>query len=93
MQHKMNRVKTLVDQVLHSRRSLGPAVIMKLKEDVMDEIDQLVNNNSQQCRCWLDNIIREHEADTGSSPSGITVPSPSEFEGLSTPCSTQEYFE
>jgi hypothetical protein len=38
-------VYALVDQVLQPGHSLGLAVIMKLKEDVMDEIDDLVHDS------------------------------------------------
>jgi len=89
IQRKANRVKALVEQVLQSGRPLWPAAIMKLKTDVVEEMDDL-DQDSLQCQCSLDKFLREQEPDSGSPPSGVTIPSPSES---ATPRNIQEHFE
>jgi hypothetical protein len=64
---------------------------MKLKANVVDEMDDLVHD-SLQCQCSLDKFMREQEPDSGSPPSDVTIPSLSDFD-RSTPRSPQEHFE
>jgi hypothetical protein len=45
MQRKVNRVKESLELVLQPGRSLGTAVIMKLKKDVVDEMEALVHDS------------------------------------------------
>jgi hypothetical protein len=89
IQRKANRVKALVEQVLQPGRPLWHAAIIKLKTDVVEEMDDLVQD-SLQCQCLLDKFVRELEPDSGSPPSGVTIPSPSESV---TPRNIQEHFE
>jgi hypothetical protein len=46
MQFKANGMKSLLDQVLQCGHSLGPQEIMKLKVDLVDEIDYLFMTHS-----------------------------------------------
>jgi hypothetical protein len=45
MQHKMFRVKALLEQVLQPWCSLGVVAMMKMKVDVVEEMDHLVNDS------------------------------------------------
>jgi hypothetical protein len=57
MQRKTNRVKVLLDQVMQLGHSMGHEHIMKLKTDLMDEMEELVHD-SLQCQCSLDKFMR-----------------------------------
>jgi hypothetical protein len=58
MQRKANMMKSLLDQVLQRGHSLGPQEIMKLKADLVDEMDDLIHD-SLKCHCSLDMFMRE----------------------------------
>jgi hypothetical protein len=64
----------LLEQVMQPRRSLSPKAVMKLKADVVDEMDDLFHD-SLQCWCSMDKFMREQELDNGSPPSGVAIPS------------------
>jgi uncharacterized protein YeeX (DUF496 family) len=57
MQCKMNRVNVLLDQVMQLGRSLGYEHIMKIKANLMDEMEELVHD-SLQCQCSLNKFMR-----------------------------------
>jgi hypothetical protein len=47
MEHKVNKVNVLLEQVLQTVHSLSPEDVMKLKADVVDEMDHLVHDSLQ----------------------------------------------
>jgi hypothetical protein len=57
MQHKVERVNMLHEQVLQPTRSLILEEVMKLKVDVVDEMDHLVHD-SLQCECSMNKFLR-----------------------------------
>jgi hypothetical protein len=48
MQHKTNRVKALLDQVVQLVRSLSTEHIMKLKTYLINEIEDLVHDSLRE---------------------------------------------
>jgi DNA helicase IV len=60
MQRKADRVKALVEQVLQLVGSSSPKEVIKLKSDVVDEMDSLVHD-LLQCQCSLDKLRWEQE--------------------------------
>jgi hypothetical protein len=45
MERKVDRVKALFELVLQPKGSLSPEEVMKLKLDVMDEMDHLIHGS------------------------------------------------